>query len=401
MVVILSGAKDPLFPSVRQSRSFAPLRMTGTLCRPFVPFRSQRAICFHGRMRRYFVYIMSSRSRVLYVGITGDLLARVLQHKSGAVESFTSSYRVDRLVYLDETNDVHAALEAEKRIKGWIRKRKVALIEATNPTWVDLAADWYGEEPPKRADPSLRSGSAFPSSHLRQELLHQRHAIGQRRRRLLDPDPVGSGEADATIALHEQDQLARIEAGILREIQRAALRTGVHARHAERTREQPQPMARDQRLRGLGQVAETIDELLLDRLELVDVFHARESLVDHQPLVHVAAIPFGKQRLHVQVDLGRDAERLVETRLAPGLQRAHRRLQHVVVELEADFGHLARLLLAEHFAGAADLEIVHREIEAGAQVLHHLDRLEALACLRGQRLLGRRQQVRIGLMVRT
>ena len=89
-----------------------------------------------------------------------------------------------------------------------------------------------------------------------------------------------------------------------------------------------------------------------------------------------------------------------EVRLAPRLERGHRRPEHVGVELEADLLHLARLRFAQHLAGAADLEVVHREEEAGAQVLHHLDRLEPLLRLRGQRFLGRRQQVRIGLVVR-
>ena len=117
--------------------------------------------------------------------------------------------------------------------------------------------------------------------------------------------------------------------------------------------------------------------------------------------MHVAAVGLGQQRRHVQVDLGGDAERRREIGLAPGLQRRHRGLQHVGVELEADLLHLARLRFAEHLARAADLEVVHREVEARAQVLHHLDRLEPLLRLRATATsAGRRQQVRIRLVVR-
>ena len=108
-------------------------------------------------MRSYCVYILASRSRALYVGVTGNLLARVLQHKTGTVDGFTSRYRADRLVHFEETDYVHAALAREKQIKGWRRERKVALIERANPTWEDLAADWYDRAALGKAGSSLRS----------------------------------------------------------------------------------------------------------------------------------------------------------------------------------------------------------------------------------------------------
>jgi len=101
---------------------------------------------------------MASRSRVLYVGVTGDLVARVLQHKTCATDGFTSRYRVVRLVHFEETDYVHSALTREKQIKGWSRARKVDLIERKNPTWEDLAVDWYDGIAFGKADPSLRSG---------------------------------------------------------------------------------------------------------------------------------------------------------------------------------------------------------------------------------------------------
>jgi putative endonuclease len=92
--------------------------------------------------RHYYVYIMSSRTRVLYVGVTNNLELRVQQHKSGIGSSFTSRYRVRHLVHYEETSDVHAALAREHEIKGWLRARKVGLIEADNPEWHDLSDAW-------------------------------------------------------------------------------------------------------------------------------------------------------------------------------------------------------------------------------------------------------------------
>jgi len=93
-------------------------------------------------MKRYFVYILASRTRVLYTGITGDLFRRTLQHKNKATDGFTSRYKVKKLVFYEETNDVRKALAREKQIKGWLRKKKVALIELVNPNWEDLTEKW-------------------------------------------------------------------------------------------------------------------------------------------------------------------------------------------------------------------------------------------------------------------
>jgi putative endonuclease len=92
--------------------------------------------------RHYYLYIMSSQTRVLYVGVTNTLELRVHQHKAGTGSLFTARYRVKRLVYYEETSDVHAALAREHQIKGWLRARKVALIEADNPEWHDRSDAW-------------------------------------------------------------------------------------------------------------------------------------------------------------------------------------------------------------------------------------------------------------------
>src|ERR1700685_720265 len=91
--------------------------------------------------KSYYVYIMSSPSRTLYTGVTNNLERRVNEHKSGAVSGFTRRYKIDQLVYFQETDDIRAAIAAEKQIKGLLRPKKIALIEEENPTWRDLSAD--------------------------------------------------------------------------------------------------------------------------------------------------------------------------------------------------------------------------------------------------------------------
>ncbi len=93
--------------------------------------------------RTYFVYIMASNSKVIYTGMTNNLENRVYQHKNKLNEGFTKKYNTYKLVWYDETDDVVAAIELEKRIKGWLRKKKIALIEENNPRWTDLATKWF------------------------------------------------------------------------------------------------------------------------------------------------------------------------------------------------------------------------------------------------------------------
>ncbi len=89
-------------------------------------------------LRDYYVYIMGSKTRRLYVGVTGDLERRIAQHKDGSVPGFTKKYNMTRLVYYESTDDVYAAIEREKQMKGWLRSKKIALIESVNPDWRDL-----------------------------------------------------------------------------------------------------------------------------------------------------------------------------------------------------------------------------------------------------------------------
>jgi putative endonuclease len=91
-------------------------------------------------MPAFHVYILASRSRVLYVGVTNHLAYRVQQHKDGIDSGFTHRYKINRLVYCETFAEVRPAIEREKQIKGWTRARKVALIESLNPEWEDLSA---------------------------------------------------------------------------------------------------------------------------------------------------------------------------------------------------------------------------------------------------------------------
>ena len=90
-------------------------------------------------MKHYYVYIRSSRSGVLYVGITNDIGRCVREHKEKRIPGFTAKYNVDRLVWFETFTDVNQAIGTETRIKSWRRAKKIALIEESNPKWIDLA----------------------------------------------------------------------------------------------------------------------------------------------------------------------------------------------------------------------------------------------------------------------
>ncbi|HYW10080.1 MAG TPA: GIY-YIG nuclease family protein [Longimicrobium sp.] len=87
----------------------------------------------------YYVYILASRSRRLYIGVTRDLIRRLYEHRRQRLPAFTARYRIDRLVYFEHTHDVQAAISREKEIKRWIRAKKLNLVDTVNPAWEDLA----------------------------------------------------------------------------------------------------------------------------------------------------------------------------------------------------------------------------------------------------------------------
>lgn len=103
--------------------------------------------------RDYCVYILSSRSRNLYTGVTSNLFRRVVEHKNGIIPGFTWRYRIHRLVHFESFMYARNAIAREKQIKAWDRKKRVALIERTNPAWADLAETWVTKRKAD-ADPS-------------------------------------------------------------------------------------------------------------------------------------------------------------------------------------------------------------------------------------------------------
>jgi putative endonuclease len=92
--------------------------------------------------RRYYVYIMASRSLTLYTGITDDVCRRALEHKAGTFKGFTEHYNIDRLVYYEVFKYVNNAIAQEKQIKAWTRAKRLALIQSFNRTWQDLSEGW-------------------------------------------------------------------------------------------------------------------------------------------------------------------------------------------------------------------------------------------------------------------
>ena len=102
-------------------------------------------------MRTFYVYILASRSRTLYIGVTNDIVKRLAQHRTGT-DTFSARYRCVRLVFVETAPDARTAIAREKQLKRWRREKKISLIEALNPAWDDLSAD------PSTPRCALRSG---------------------------------------------------------------------------------------------------------------------------------------------------------------------------------------------------------------------------------------------------
>ena len=97
-------------------------------------------------VHQYYVYILASKIRgTLYIGMTNDLQRRVYEHKMGIKQGFTFKYGVNKLVYFEIFKDVIDAIDREKRLKKWNRAWKIELFEKDNPSWRDLAKDWYDD----------------------------------------------------------------------------------------------------------------------------------------------------------------------------------------------------------------------------------------------------------------
>ena len=98
-----------------------------------------------GSYYEFWVYILTSRTGTLYVGVTGYLGTRIIQHKIDSIEGFTKKYKVHRLVYYESYEHIMTAIRREKQLKGWRRDKKITLIEKVNPRWMDLAENWGRE----------------------------------------------------------------------------------------------------------------------------------------------------------------------------------------------------------------------------------------------------------------
>jgi putative endonuclease len=122
--------------------------------------------------RQHYVYIASNESRTLYTGVTSNLERRTWEHRWKVLPGFTSKYNIAKLVYCEATSDVRVAIEREKQIKGWVRAKKIALIEAANPDWQDLSLEWfaqgYDEEILRLRAQNDRNGSAAADSPTQQ-----------------------------------------------------------------------------------------------------------------------------------------------------------------------------------------------------------------------------------------
>lgn len=94
------------------------------------------------KQHNYYVYIMASESRVVYIGVTSDLEKRVQEHKLGVLQGFTRKYHCKRLVYYEYFEDINYAIAREKQLKKWRRSKKVDLIERMNSEWKDLSLNW-------------------------------------------------------------------------------------------------------------------------------------------------------------------------------------------------------------------------------------------------------------------
>ena len=120
------------------------------------------------RNHDYWVYILTNKHcTTLYIGITNNITRRLAQHRCGEVEGFTKHYRLNRLVWVEHFRNVNDAISCEKKLKGWRRSRKVALIEQTNLQWLDLSDEW--EQQPKFYERPWVTEELIRDSSLRSE----------------------------------------------------------------------------------------------------------------------------------------------------------------------------------------------------------------------------------------
>ncbi len=91
----------------------------------------------------YFIYLLTNRTHTLYIGVTDNLEQRLEEHRAGFASVFTAKYKIHRLVYFEQFDDIVYAIAREKQLKGWLRRRKIELIESMNPRWTDLSLEMF------------------------------------------------------------------------------------------------------------------------------------------------------------------------------------------------------------------------------------------------------------------
>ncbi|MEW6194240.1 MAG: GIY-YIG nuclease family protein [Bacteroidota bacterium] len=94
-------------------------------------------------MKNYYVYIMTNKSKTLYIGMTNDLRRRVYEHKNKLLDGFTKKYNITKLVYFEESPDANSVIAREKQLKNWHRDWKINLIESVNKEWKNLSEGWF------------------------------------------------------------------------------------------------------------------------------------------------------------------------------------------------------------------------------------------------------------------
>ena len=120
--------------------------------------------------RTYCIYILASRSRSLYTGVTGNLEHRMFEHREGLVPGFTTRYRIFRLVHFESFGDIRDAIAREKEIKAWRREKKIRLIETHNPTWEDLAQKFPHRYPSQQSQKQIpHADSPKPRERVRDD----------------------------------------------------------------------------------------------------------------------------------------------------------------------------------------------------------------------------------------
>ncbi len=115
----------------------------------------------------FWVYILSNRSHVLYIGVTNNLRKRVVQHRKQTLGTFTARYKINRLVYFEHYQYINNAIARETELKHWTRAQKIALVESINPTWEELMPD----QPDLMALTAQANKRRFPSGMTNEEKL--------------------------------------------------------------------------------------------------------------------------------------------------------------------------------------------------------------------------------------